>query len=228
MCNAACIQFGKSYLTQDDVLNKKVIEVGSRDINGSFRADVENLGPLSYLGVDIVDGPSVDEICDINELVARYGAESFDVVISTEVLEHVRDWRNAVSNLKRILKPKGTLLLTTRSKGFNYHGYPYDFWRYEVDDIKAIFSDLSIEVIEKDYLKPGVFVKARKPVTFSQKYLKTHELYSIVSRRRCKKITEFDIFFLNLKRRLCRCRFLARITPDRWKPSIKTFFFKDR
>ena len=204
MCNAACIEFGRTHLTRDEVLNKKVIEVGSLDLNGSLRTDVENLGAASYLGVDVVRGPGVDEICDINELHSRYGAESFDVVLSTEVLEHVRNWHHAVSNLKRILRPNGILLLTTRSQGFPYHGYPHDFWRYEVDDIRTILSDLSIEAIRTDPLSRGVFVKARKIAGFSERNLDTVDLYSIVTHRRCREVTEFEIF-------VCRCKYNLRL-----------------
>src|SRR5687767_6078311 len=141
MCHQTCIPFARKHLPAESVRGKNILEVGSRDVNGSLRPFIEALFPSRYLGVDIVAGPGVDELCDVNSLCDRYGAESFDIVVSTELVEHVKDWRGAINNMKLVLKPGGDLLITTRSRGFKVHGYPWDYWRYEPSDMQAIFAD---------------------------------------------------------------------------------------
>ena len=202
MCNSACLDFGRTRLTEADVTGKRVIEIGSMDINGSLRPAVEALGPSEYLGIDIAEGPGVDEICSVYDLVERYGAESFDVVISSEMIEHVHDWRKAISQIKGVMRPNGVLVITTRSIGFPYHDYPFDYWRFELDDMRAIFSDMTIEALEPDTDDPGVLVKARKPLAnFVENDLSDHALYSMVISSRSKGIdfSRADYFRLALK-----------------------------
>ena len=200
MCNNECIHFAQKYLSEEEIKGKDVLEVGSLNVNGSIRSVASACQPASYHGVDITYGPGVDELCDIHALVSRYGPDRYDVVICTELLEHVRDWRSAVSNLKEVLKPNGVLLLTTRAKGFPYHGYPHDFWRFETDDLQAIFSDFFIEALMPDPSCPGVFMKARKMAPSTEATVASHRLYSVLAKKRCRDITEFDtVFFRTIR-----------------------------
>jgi SAM-dependent methyltransferase len=193
MCSTACVAFVRSSLHESEVRGRSVLEVGSRNVSGlSVRPSIQALGPTSYIGVDIEPGPEVDEICDAGQLRERFGDDSFDVVISTELLEHVRDWRHVVSNLKHVVRPGGKLVLTTRSYGFPHHGWPHDYWRYEIDDMKVIFRDFDIDALQPDLHKPGVFVKASKPVGFADADLSDYALYSVVKRRRVRSISERD------------------------------------
>jgi SAM-dependent methyltransferase len=190
VCHPSCIEFVRTQLSPAELRGAEVLEVGSRDVNGSVRPLVERARPRRYVGVDIEEGAGVDEICDASELVSRFGAEQFDLVVSTELLEHVRDWRSAVSQMKEVLRVGGTLLITTRSKGFGVHAYPYDYWRYEVDDMRRIFGDLDIQSLERDPTRPGVFLKARKPDDFVAIRLDEVKLYSMVKQRHALFVTE--------------------------------------
>ncbi|UCD83292.1 MAG: methyltransferase domain-containing protein [Deltaproteobacteria bacterium] len=211
MCNKACIDFGRTYLKEEDVKGKSVIEVGSFDLNGSLRPIVEAFHPISYIGVDLQMGPGVDQICDAHDILDRFGYGTFDLLISTELLEHVRDWRKVISNFKHILKTNGVLIITTRSKGFYYHDYPTDFWRYEISDMQTIFSDFIIEVTEKDPIEPGIFIKARKPNPFTENEITNYQLYSILKDKHAKTITQADIYLFKL-RSVIR-QFLSQILP---------------
>lgn len=141
----------------------RVIELGSYDVNGSVRPLVGVLKPVEYVGVDLRAGPGVDIAGDVCSgfLRDRYG--QFDIVISTETLEHVQSWPLFVHEMKRLAKPGGHLLLTCRSPGFALHDYPGDYWRFTIDDLRAAFADCDILICEPDQQSPGAFLHAMKP-----------------------------------------------------------------
>jgi len=88
--------------------NRRILEVGSKYVNGSVGTLIERfMKPKEYIRVDIEPGKFIDIILPAERLVEYFGEERFDVVISTELLEHVRDWRLVVNNMERVLKRGG-------------------------------------------------------------------------------------------------------------------------
>jgi SAM-dependent methyltransferase len=183
MCHPSCLAYGARVLTPSTIAGRDVLEVGAYDVNGTLRPFVRSLHPRSYVGVDMSSGPGVDRVLDAVDLVRELGTESFDVVITTEMLEHVRDWHTVISNLKRVVRPGGHLLVTTRSAGFPRHDYPGDFWRYEVDDMRRIFGDMSVLSLESDPEAPGVFLFVQRPQRFVERTPRIALLSMVTGRR---------------------------------------------
>ncbi len=181
MCNVDCLKWASEQVSLEDVQGKKVIEVGSYDVNGSLRYIISALKPALYTGIDLVSGPGVDVVCPAEKAVDMFGKESFDIVVSTCVFEHTEDWRSYVSSLKNLCRTKGTILLVVPSR-WDYHEYPRDFWRISLEDIKEIFSDYQIETIQEDKGWPAlVYAKLIKPEKFMEKDLSGYKLYSVIT-----------------------------------------------
>ncbi len=138
----------------------KIVEVGSLKINGSVKDIVMANNPEQYIGVDFIAGDGVDKIMNAEYLTEEFAENSFDTVISTEMLEHAVNWQKCVNEMKTICKK--WLIITTRSPGFGYHEYPTDEWRYTIADMENIFSDYKIHTLVKDPQVAGVFMVAEK------------------------------------------------------------------
>lgn len=94
-----------------------VIEIGSRDINGSVRP----LFPRSkWTGLDLYAGPAVDVVCDASEWTPENPVE---LVICCEVLEHTQKWRDLIECAYRWLKPEGMFLMTCAAPGRPGHSH---------------------------------------------------------------------------------------------------------
>lgn len=140
---------------------RTILEVGSRNVNGSIRGHLEAMQTKSYVGVDIEAGPGVDLVANLYTLGTAWDSRQ-DVVLCLEVLEHLEDWRAAVNRLKALVKPGGLLIITTRRPGFIRHCHPHDYWRFRRDDLTMAFRDFQVEATA-DLNGYGVAIKVRKP-----------------------------------------------------------------
>lgn len=147
---------------QHDFAGQTVLEVGSMNVNGSVR----ELFPLvaSYTGVDFMPGAGVDVVMNAHALA--FPDASFDLVLSTEMLEHDDEFWLSIREMGRVLKPRGLLLLTARGNGFMPHDYPFDYWRFMPASFEKLLTMAGCEVLEvrEDWQvgHPGVFGLGRK------------------------------------------------------------------
>lgn len=175
------IIFGAKHLTPEVVRGKRVLDVGACDFNGSIRPLLESYGVAEYIGIDVINGPCVDKVMDVNDAGAVFGPERFDVIVCMEMMEHTPDWRRSLSAIKGVCKPGGLIIITTPALGHPYHGYPDDYWRYSEDDWRALFADCTIVDIETDPTGPGTCACVRKPAeAFVEADLSDYELHSMV------------------------------------------------
>lgn len=105
-----------------------------------------------YTGADIAENKSAELVIDTENGKVGIADGYADVVISTQVLEHVISPKAYLDEAFRITKPGGTLLLSTH--GFwLYHPNPTDFWRWTAAGLKKQLNDSGWEVEQID----GVF-----------------------------------------------------------------------
>jgi hypothetical protein len=94
---------------------KSVLDCGSLDVNGNNRFLFTG---GSYLGLDLVPGPNVDVV----SLIHEFDGGPFDVVISTEAMEHDQHLAESLDRMAAMVATGGLLLLTCATTGRPEHG----------------------------------------------------------------------------------------------------------
>jgi SAM-dependent methyltransferase len=92
--------------------------------------------------INITPNEHVDMLADVYRLPFR--AAAFDVVLCTEVLEHLHTPALALREMYRVLKPGGELLLTTPF-AYPIHYAPTDYYRYTRFGLMHLLGDWQIE-----------------------------------------------------------------------------------
>ena len=104
----------------------------------------------NYLGIDVHGGGLKDQAKKPDKYFdgqkIPYSSTRFDVVIATEVLEHVEFPEKLLQEVKRVLKPGGQLFLTMPFV-WPEHGIPFDFQRYTSFRHERLLADRGFKVL---------------------------------------------------------------------------------
>lgn len=107
----------------------------------------------TYIRADFTPCTGLDFLLPADSTIPP-GADSFDMVLSTQVLEHVSEPAHYISECFRVLNPGGSLLLTTHGL-YEEHGCPYDFQRWTADGLRLLLEKAGFEVAAVQKLTCG-------------------------------------------------------------------------
>lgn len=112
--------------------DKKTLEVGAFG-SPSYSKFFKN-----RLGIDIRPGRGVDLVASVYDL--PFKNDEFEVVLCLGVLEHLEEPIKAISEIKRVLKPGGRIIVSVPFL-MPIHDAPNDFWRFTKFGLKKLFSE---------------------------------------------------------------------------------------
>jgi SAM-dependent methyltransferase len=98
-----------------------------------------------YIGVDLPENKIADIHIKPEGTIALDG-ETLDVVLSTQVLEHVVNPSFYLTEAHRVLKNSGQLILSTHGY-WMFHPDPTDFWRWTSTGLRKVVEEAGFEVI---------------------------------------------------------------------------------
>jgi SAM-dependent methyltransferase len=120
--------------------NGRVLDYGSAD--APYRRFFSER--TEFVTADLPGNPhAAIELTHDGSVPVRDGG--FDAVLSTQVLEHVQDPSHYLAECFRVLRPGGTMLLSTHGV-FSYHPDPVDYWRWTSLGLRRIVTDAGFEI----------------------------------------------------------------------------------
>ncbi|TGE20600.1 class I SAM-dependent methyltransferase [Hymenobacter aquaticus] len=118
---------------------------------------------VSEVGIRVAQSRGLTNVAVMDGAHLEFADNSFDLVIASDVLEHIENEQQALSEWRRVLCPKGQLIvfvpafksLWSRHDEVNYH-----FRRYSLPQLRAVVEQSGLGISRASYWNSALFFPA--------------------------------------------------------------------
>jgi SAM-dependent methyltransferase len=123
-----------------------ILEVGSYQVKGQEEiAELRSyFKARPYIGIDLRQGPGVDQIADVEALPHKTG--SIGTVIALSTFEHVQRFWRGLDEVYRVLRPDGVFFVSCPFS-VRIHNYPSDYWRFTPEAFEVILRNYPNKIL---------------------------------------------------------------------------------
>lgn len=147
----------------------RILDIGAG--TGDFLLECKNQN-WEILGIEPNDkakGIALGKGIKFGDTIEKLESNSFDVITMWHVLEHVPDVEHQVAELKRLLKPSGTIIIAVPNFKSYDAKYYKEFWA--AYDVPRHLWHFSKTAIEKLFEKQNMNLEDIKPMWFDSFYV---------------------------------------------------------
>ncbi len=178
----------KPYYWVKDIVHGDILELGCGEGRG-----VELVGPKahSFTGIDKIEkvveilSRKYQEYCFIKSFfppLKDLNDNTFDFIISFQVIEHIKNDKQFLEEVNRVLKPSGTAIITTPNIKMSLSRNPWHIREYTADQLSTLANSLFSQV-------------EMKGISGNEKVMKYHKR----NRHSVKRIMKWDILKLQYR-----------------------------
>ena len=150
-------------------LKGRILDIGAGTGDFLLEAKNQNWDILGIEPNDKAKGIAVGKGIKFGDTIEKLESNSFDVITMWHVLEHVPDVEHQVAELKRLLKPSGTIIIAVPNfKSYDANHYK-EFWA--AYDVPRHLWHFSKTAIEKLFDKQNMNLEDIKPMWFDSFYV---------------------------------------------------------
>jgi len=166
-------KYGSAYFTKD----KRVLEIGPDKSPSSFNDQLVDK-PHTWHTLDLSDAVYLSQYTYVASDLYKYAIEdnAYDVILSGQVIEHVAAPWTWLTELKRIVKPGGHIVIISPTS-WPYHEAPIDCWRIYPEGMKELARLVGLNIVSMHWeslereqlqgLKHLKFIEGRSPFYIS-------------------------------------------------------------
>lgn len=138
--------FLQQHVENISINNKIILDIGGGDKNGSYHNVLKKQGN-TFISIDIT--PNCDYKIDLENEKFPFEDSSIDIVFCFNVMEHIYNYENMLSEIIRVMSPNAKLYFLVPFLA-NKHAHPYDFHRFTDECLTHIFLSKGFSIHKKE------------------------------------------------------------------------------
>lgn len=136
----------QNFFLKDIRISGAVIDLGAKSLNAKYYTYIKTMPDAQLTFVDFYStGPNIVSI-DL-EKAFDLPTSKFDFVLAINVMEHIYNYDNFVSEISRILKDKVGVAHIMVPYIWEYHPDPHDFFRFSIESLQRIMESNDLQII---------------------------------------------------------------------------------
>ncbi len=170
------IEFVREFVIAELVPGREVLDAGSGHLSEQHQRDEILATGATLVTCDLNPGPGVDIVADVSDM--PFESDRFDIVLCTQVLEHVKKPGSVVAEIFWVVQPGGIAIFTAPQSS-PLQNLPWNFFNYTNLGLRLLLEEAGF-LVEMEKPQGGYFALLAADLHWSVKEVRRRSMPQVI------------------------------------------------